>query len=201
MRLSNWVPSWRSLLRVLIPLGLYPAIWVGIGAAVVRIVVSVDGDQISSSKPLVALSILLIPVWILVPVVVLAYLHHWIVVSESPWLRPGARSLWEGLYALQVLVCSSIVAALPVIYGAIMLGMVTGFENMDTFFENQYEAGVGEFVLLYVVAAYFYHLESLSRKPKLTKEPSKKAKQSDVDGELEDMKKLVGKSQRAFKKK
>jgi len=118
------------------------------------------------------------PFLILLPVIITAYLHHWIAVCQAPWLRPGAESIWEGLFALQVLFSAATVAMLPIYYQSLAIGFTAGFENFDA---NQYEPGVVEFVIIYGVAAYLYHIESLVRHSKVaieeqaTKKPARQS--------------------------
>jgi len=131
------------------------------------------------------------PFLLLVPVVIFIYLHHWITVGRSPWLRPGASSLWEGLYALQVLFTSVAIVMLPLYYLAIVSGLVMGLRSTSTAPPGFEAIGIVASLLAYLVAAYLYHVEALAKKPRPVKEPSKRKRQTEIDRELTQMKRAM----------
>ncbi|MGB3492801.1 MAG: hypothetical protein WBA57_08735 [Elainellaceae cyanobacterium] len=173
MRLSNWVPNWRSLLRALIPLGAYPLIW---GAGSLAGGLSWLSLSEQPNVPAVALTIvaILLPVFVLLPVAITAYLHHWLFVRKAPWLLPGAASIWEGLLALQIFVLASGSALLLIYYRWLMLGLSAGVLRLESVpLPQMAQPNVLDFILGYAVAVYVYHLESLVRRPKV--QPEKRA--------------------------
>ena len=196
MRLSNWVPSWRTFLRALLPLGIYPLIWTGLSIVAGLSWLSFSEGQNVPAVAIIIVAILL-PVFVLLPVIITAYLHHWIFVRRSPWLLPGAESFWEGLLALQIVLLSAGAALLLIYYRWLMLGLSAGILRLDTIPMPQLgQPNVLDFILGYATAVYAYHLEFLVRCPKPTKRAFARPKQSAVDAELKEMKKGLKKPQR-----
>ena len=163
IKYPTWIPYPSSWLRSLVPLILFPCMWVGFGF-LDRIIFMISF--------LVGIGI--IPLFVMGPSILITYLHHQAFGKGSKPV-PISVSIWEGLYAFQVFIMTVLILLLTIGYTAAFFGPHTAqFSEWQTYshlfddysYSSDVEGAIALAMILYIwfVAASLYQIEYLARR-------------------------------------